>query len=143
MKIHALPIAVTLAMVSSPILAQSTLPAPTQAPSRQNGLLGGVGGLLGRGALPSVGSAGLGNVAGLLGYCVKNKILGGANATSVLGQLGNRQGVTSTPGYAAGQAGTLQTGGSTLSLDSLKGQVKTKMCDLVLNRAQSFLPRQR
>ena len=114
---------------------------------------GGLGGLLG-GALPNVGSIGAGNAAGLLGYCIKNNLLGGAagappsdqtsaaaptGARAILDRLAGRQGVEQSPGYAAGQAGQVQTPGGTLPLGSLRGQIKNQVCKLVLNRARSFL----
>ncbi len=138
----------------------------TQSAPTQNGLgsLGGLGGLLG-GALPNVGSIGAGNAAGLLGYCLKNNLLGqggalgalagGRNAASragsstnapatgaqsILQRLTGRQGVQTSPGYAAGQEGEVQApNGQAFSLDDLGGQVKTRMCSIVLNRAKSFL----
>ncbi|GAA0668236.1 hypothetical protein FHT00_000272 [Sphingomonas insulae] len=129
------------------------LPAPAPATSQAGGLLGRAGGLLG-GGLPQVGSIGAGNAAGLLGYCVKNKLLGvvdsagGATATNgtnsgaagILGRLTGKPGVATSPGYAAGQSGrVLGGGGQSLSLDSLRGQVKSQVCNVVLKRAQSFL----
>ncbi|TCP88673.1 uncharacterized protein DUF2501 [Sphingomonas sp. PP-CE-1A-559] len=139
--------------------AQTTAP---QSASTQGGL-GGLGGLLG-GALPNVGSIGAGNAAGLLGYCLKNNLLGqsgalsaltgGRNAASrtgsakapatgaqsILQRLTGRQGVQTSPGYAAGQEGEVQApNGQAFSLDDLGGQVKTRMCSIVLNRAKSFL----
>jgi hypothetical protein len=41
------------------------------------------GGLAG-GLLPNVASSSIGNLTGVLGYCIKNKFLGGNAATSVL-----------------------------------------------------------
>jgi len=100
---------------------------------------GGLAGLLG-GALPNVASSSAGNAAGLLGYCVKNNVLSGANAASVLGSLTGKSGIATSDGYAAGQAGQLDTGrGSAMSIDGLKGQAKTKVCSLVLKHAKSFL----
>jgi hypothetical protein len=125
--------------------------APFSAASAQMPSLGQLGGSGGTGLsgvanslLPkAVGSTGVSNAAGLLGYCVQNKLLGGAsaaNASSVLGQLTGRQDVTKSPNYALGQQGTLKAGnGQTFSLDQLKGQVKQKACDMVLSRAGSFL----
>ena len=142
--------------------AQTTVePAAPAARSGGFGDLGGLGGLLG-GALPNVGSVGAGNAAGLLGYCLKNNLLGqggmlggltgtprstGTQATpqatgaqSVLQRLTGRRDVQTSPGYAAGQAGQVQAGnGQTLSLGNLGGQVKTQMCNVVLKRAKAFL----
>ena len=102
-----------------------------------------LGSLMGS-ALPGISKVGVGNAAGLLGYCVKNTLTGGAAATSVLGQLTGQPAVKESPGYAQGQLGQVLGGGtdgtqSTMSLGSLKGQLKTKACDLVLKRAGSFL----
>lgn len=109
------------------------------------GLLGQAGGLLGGGGLPQIGSIDAGNAAGLLGYCLKNRLLGSGatgagGAASVLGRLTGQRGVQRTPGYAAGQAGQLETpNGDALSLDGLRGQLKTQLCNLVLKRAKAFL----
>lgn len=106
----------------------------------------GLGNLLG-GALPGIGAAGMGNAAGLLGYCVKNKLTGGAAARSVLDRLAGKPEVAQSPGYSQGLLGNVLGGsGATagpqqpaLSLGSLKGQVRTRACDMVLKRAGSFL----
>lgn len=122
-------------LVLSSLLLASAATAPAQGlPS------GGIGSLLG-GALPSVGRTGAGNAAGVLGYCVKNKLVGDgqASAQSVIGKLTGQKGVADSPEYTAGQSGQLQTGTGMLSLNNLKGKVKTKVCDMVLSRAKSFL----
>ena len=115
-------------------------------------------------AARSGGFGGLGGLGGLLGYCLKNNLLGqggalgaltgGRNAPragstarapatgaqSILQRLTGRQGVQTSPGYAAGQDGEVQApNGQAFSLDDLGGQVKTRMCSIVLNRAKSFL----
>ncbi|MCP3734802.1 DUF2501 domain-containing protein [Sphingomonas sp. RP10(2022)] len=129
--------------------AQTTadpVPAATATPAAgAKSLLGQVGGLLGGGgALPQVGTIGAGNAAGLLGYCVRNKLLGATGgqtgAAGVLGRLTGQKDVRTLPGYQAGQAGQVQAAnGQTLSLDGLRGQVKNQVCNLVLNRARAFL----
>jgi hypothetical protein len=119
----------------------SGAPAQLQVPNLLGGGSGGTaagGGLLG-GLAPNVASVGAGNAAGILGYCLKNKFLGGNGATSVLGRLTGKPGMTSSPGYAEGQRGLLQTNGSNLSLGGLKSQLTSKICDSVLQHAQSFL----
>lgn len=112
--------------------------APAQLPSMPSG---GLSGMLGSGmGLPDIGAATKGNAAGLLGYCVKNNVLSGANATSVLSGLAGKAGVARSSDYAAGESGLLSTGnGSTLSVAGLKGQLRTRMCDVVLKRAKSFM----
>ncbi len=100
---------------------------------------GGLSGLLGRG-LPSVSSAPTGNVAGVLGYCMQTNALQGGNAGSTLNALTSRRGLTSSSGYAQGQQGLLQTGnGNSVSMAGMSGQVRSRMCSMVLSRAQSFL----
>jgi hypothetical protein len=92
-----------------------------------------------KGGVPGVGSASMGNAAGVLSYCIKNKILGGGDASSVLGKLSGDKSVAASPDYSQGAAGLLQTGKtSTFSLDSISGSVKSKMCDMVLQRGKSL-----
>ncbi|MEG3083192.1 DUF2501 domain-containing protein [Sphingomonas sp. PB2P12] len=157
---------VTAFALATTASAQTSAP---QSPSTQDALgglgdLGGLGGLLG-GALPNVGSIGAGNAAGLLGYCLKNNLLGqggalgaltggrtttrragnstnapATGAQSILQRLTGRQDVQTSPGYAAGREGEVQApNGQAFSLDDLGGQVKTRMCSIVLNRAKAFL----
>lgn len=93
--------------------------------------------------LPSLSSASSSNLAGILGYCVQNNALSGANAgaaSSLLNSVTQKQDVTSSSGYTAGQQGLLQTGDNQMfSLANLKGQLKTKLCNMVLSKAQSLL----
>jgi len=65
-------------------LAIAASGASTQTMPR---LPGGVG-------LPDVTKMGLPNVAGVLGYCVKNKLLGASGAGSVIDGLKGKPGVT-------------------------------------------------
>jgi len=156
------------ALMTAGASAQTSAPAP--APTQSNGGLGGLGDSLGGlggglgglfgGAAPSIGSIGAGNAAGLLGYCLKNNLLGqggmlggltggqtgaraapqASGAQSILQQLTGRKDVQTSPGYAAGQAGQVQAGnGQTLSLSNLGGQVKAQLCNVVLKRAKAFL----
>ncbi len=129
-----------LILVTGALLGLAT-PASAQIPSL--GSLGGGNALsgLGGGMLPNVSSVGASNAAGLLGYCVKRKLLGGTDASSVLGKLTGQQSVTTSKDYAAGQAGQLVTGNGTVSLDSMKDNVKGKVCSMVLDHAQSFVGR--
>ncbi|RJF91313.1 DUF2501 domain-containing protein [Sphingomonas cavernae] len=100
------------------------------------GMPGGAGGM----GLPNVSSMGAGNAAGVLSYCVKNKIIGGGDATSTLGSLTKKPDVTSSKDYTAGAAGKVATGkGAPFSLDSAPKQVKSQVCDMVLKQAKSFI----
>jgi hypothetical protein len=114
--------------------------------------LGGLGGKLG-GMMPgggSMSSGSMGNVAGLLGYCVKNNYLGGGSGAAgvqsqLLGKMGGQG--SSDPGYLSGSKGMLQGGdGKTTDLTSvgggssdMKSKITGKVCDTVLKQGKSFL----
>lgn len=116
--------AVLLAVAGALGAAQAQLPS-------LSGLTGG---------MPDVSSMSAGNAAGVLSYCVKNKYLGGGDASSVLGGLTGKPDVKSSSDYADGQAGKLDLGGdSSLSMDSVTGKMKSKVCNLVLKNAKSLL----
>jgi hypothetical protein len=119
-------------------IAALVLVGAAPAPAQLSDLAGGAGGLLG-GVLPNIGSATAGNAAGVLSYCMKNKLLRATNANSVLGQLTGKPGVKESKGFSLGRTGTLQMEDSTLPLAGLKSKVKAKVCDLVLNHATSLL----
>lgn len=129
-------LAMTLALGAGASIAPAqTIPG---SGSGQGGLSGAAGGLLG-GLMPNVGTSTVGNVTGVLGYCLKNKLLGGVGATSVLNGLTSRSGVTSSKDFAIGQSGILQTGNATLPLGSVEDKLRAKMCDLVLRQATKLL----
>ncbi|MFT8989944.1 MAG: DUF2501 domain-containing protein [Gluconobacter albidus] len=134
---------VAAALVASSAHAQS-IPGVGSAGNAMSGMSGMSGmtggtGIMGS-MLPNVSSASTGNVAGVLSYCVQNNYLSGSSATSALSSLTGKQDVTSSSDYAAGQQGQLLTRGSNpLSLSSLKGQMKQKLCSMILNRAQNLL----
>jgi hypothetical protein len=143
----------TLMLLSVPFLLSGTAVAQTQSQPVVPGskdLLGGLGGLGnlggGLGGLASglnLNAVGKGNAAGVLTYCVKNKLLRQQQnvAGGLLGKLnGKEPAVESTRGFLDGQKGLLQQGsGNRLSLDALPSSIKSKACDLVLSKAQSFL----
>ncbi len=118
--------------------SQSATP-PSGGQSPTSDLSGVAGSLLGQ-AMPSVSSAGPDNIAGVLSYCVQNSLVSNNGAASVLGNLTGRGGMTSSSGFLEGKKGNLQTGGGSLfSLSSLEDQLKSKLCDMVLERAKSLL----
>jgi len=128
-------------LVAAPVAAQQATVPPAATPARGGGLAGllGEGGLLGGGGLPNIASAGAGNAAGLLGYCIKNNLVAGNGAAGILGQLTGKRGVTASPGFEAGQRGQVQTGDNAFSLAGVQDRVKTQLCGMVLKRARSFL----
>lgn len=91
-------------------------------------------------SVPNVSSISPGNAAGVLGYCMKNKVLSGGDATNVLGGLMKKPGITSSSGYSAGQAGNIVTGqGKKFSLNQVPSQVKSQACNAVLKQAPKYL----
>ncbi|MFT4190354.1 MAG: DUF2501 domain-containing protein [Comamonas sp.] len=136
-----------LAGSSSQSSAESS--AATSSSGGLGGLLGGSGGS-GQGALaglglPALGGNTLGNAAGVLQYCVQNNYLNAANAQGVkdklLGKVGLGGGNASQDsGYQQGSQGLLQgNDGSAFNLTQIKGQLKEKACDYVLDNAKNFL----
>ena len=108
--------------------------------------------------MPNITSVGASNAAGVLSYCVKNKLVSQTSASSVLAKLTGQTGVTTSPAFALGQTGVLQTGATpvptatpttttptttavptTFSIASLKGQLRNKACDAVLKHGTSLL----
>jgi len=91
--------------------------------------------------LPDVSKMGAPNVAGVLGYCAKNKLLSASGADSVIDGLKGKPGVTSSPDFSAGEAGNIiaGSGASPVSLGSLPASLKTQACDQVLRHGTSLL----
>ena len=113
------------------------------------GNLGGkLGGVLG-GNSGAMSSGSMGNVAGLLQYCVKNNYLGGDSGASGLASklLGKTQGGSDNTDYKSGLSGILKgNNGNTTNLSDvgggnsdLKSKITTKACDIVLKQGKNFL----
>lgn len=116
--------------------------APWGAAHAQLGNLGGLGS-----SLPgqSLTSNSLGNVTGLLQFCIKNNYLNADSASgvkdSLLGKLPGGANTTDS-GYTQGSNGILTAGnGSQLNLSGggLKEAATRQVCDKVLNQAKSML----
>lgn len=106
------------------------------------GNLGGLGSAL---SGPSVTSNSLGNVTGLLQFCIKNNYLNADSASgvknSLLGKLPGGANTTDS-GYTQGSNGILTAGnGSQLDLSGggLKEAATRQVCDKVLSQAKSML----
>ena len=93
----------------------------------------------------SLSSGSLGNVAGLLTYCISNNFLSGEGVSSVQDKLmakvpgGSK---SSDPGYNDGLKGVLHSSeGNKLDLSGggMKEQLTKKACDTVLAQAKTFL----
>ena len=122
---------------------QSAAPSVSIPSGGGGSAVGGALGALGGGGVPSVGAASPGNLAGVLQYCIQNNDVNGS-ASSVQSQLMSKLGgqASSDPGYGAGQSGTLETGpggGYSLGGTGIKQEVTRKVCNMVLQRAQSML----
>jgi hypothetical protein len=113
-----------------------------------NGSTGGLGSLGGLGSglsLQSLTSGSIGNVAGVLEFCIRNNYLGGGNASSVKNSLmGKLPGGASSSdrGYINGAKGILNSSDGKqfdLSGGGLKEQVTKQICDKILAQGKSML----
>jgi len=113
-----------------------------------SGLSGGLGNAAGLGGAlsgQSVTSGSLGNVAGLLEFCIKNKYLGGDKAASVKDSLMRKLpggSSSSDSGYSSGTKGILNSSdGSQLDLSAggIKKKATKQICDMVLDQGKSML----
>ena len=124
-----------------------------KAAASSEGAGSGLGGMLGAGAggagaLSALGlspSATAGNAAGGISYCMKTNYLNADKAAQVkdqlLGKLGmQKQEEPKDTGFQNGLGG-LVTGanGKSFSIDKLKGDLKEKACDFVLDNAKSLI----
>ena len=115
------------------------------------GLLGNSGGAAGAGGLSALGLGGLSssgtasNAAGVITYCMKNNYLNADKAAQVKDQLLGKLGLgqkeePKDTGYQNGLMGMVTgSDGQSFSLDKVKGNLKEKACDFVLNNAKSLL----
>lgn len=114
--------------------------------------LGSLKSMVGGGSSFTSGSTG--NVAGIIGYCVKNNYLGGTDASSVqsklLGKLGGEQQAQGDSGYQAGLKGMLlgksgqstnlaESGGGMAGMGDMKSKMTQKACGMVLKQGKSLL----
>nr|WP_314539536.1 DUF2501 domain-containing protein [uncultured Massilia sp.] len=135
------------------LVLAAMLPA-ANATAQLEGMLGkGSGDLKGLAGMASapMASGSMGNVAGLLQYCIGNNYLSGAGATSVQDKLMNKLpggARTEDRGYSDGQKGLLHgANGNLLDLGGGEGgegggltsDLKKKACDTILSQARSFL----
>lgn len=110
---------------------------------------GGAAGLMSSMGVPAAGTAS--NAAGVLSYCAKNNLVNATSATSLANQLLTSLGMPTTTsaakpvatqdqGYLNGVAGMIVSPtGELFNLSQIKGNVKDKACEFVMNSAKSFL----
>jgi hypothetical protein len=92
----------------------------------------------------SVTAGSTGNLAGVLQYCLKNRFLGGSEASSVsdklMGKLGGSSAAASDKGYQNGAKGILtSTDGKQLDVSgAAKAELAKQVCNQVLAQAKSL-----
>jgi len=89
--------------------------------------------------LPNVSSMSAGNVAGVLQYCAKNKLVSSTSAGTVLDKLGHKPSLTSSADYKAGAAGQILSGGKGVSLGKMQPHLKSQACDMVLKQGKHLM----
>lgn len=136
--------------VTQPTQTSASNAASTSTTTAANGsLASAAGSLMSSLGVPAAGTAS--NAAGVLTYCAKNNLLNPDKATQMTDQLLGSLGLPTTQGstaaaptqdqgYLNGIAGmVVSPNGELFSLDQIKGNVKDKACDFILNNAKSFL----
>lgn len=129
---------------------QDTLSSAAGQLSQNGATSSNLTGLL-TGGTQSLSAGTMGNVAGILQYCIKQKLVSATNTDNIKNQLMDKLGLNSAESqkkqtdYTQGLAGMLQTkDGQQLNLNNigdtpLAEKVKTKACDLVLKQGVNFL----
>ena len=109
------------------------------------GALGGGADLSALSALGLTSSGTASNAAGVITYCMKNNYLNADKAAQVKNQLLGKMGLgqkeePKDEGYLSGLSGMVTgSGGKSFSLDKVKGDLKEKACDYVLDNAKSLI----
>nr|WP_235425274.1 DUF2501 domain-containing protein [Dickeya undicola] len=115
-----------------------------------SGNLSGLTGLL-NGETQSLSAGSMNNAAGILQYCLKQKLVSATNTDNVKNQLLSKLGLSSQQeqqkqtDYMQGLSGLLNTGEgkqvnlSTLGSTPLAEKVKAKACDIVLKQGVKFI----
>ncbi|MCL2897238.1 DUF2501 domain-containing protein [Brenneria tiliae] len=118
--------------------------------SSSSGSQSGLAGLL-NGGNQTLSAGNMNNAAGILQYCVEQKLVSATNTENVKTQLLDKLGLASQQekqqqtDYTQGLAGLLNTSdGKQLNLNSigntpLAEKVKTKACDVVLKQGANFI----
>lgn len=133
-----------LGALLSPGAAHAQLGDLLRQGNNRGGSLGNLGGL-GAVSGQSLASGSIGNVAGLLEFCVKNNYLGGGAASvkdALMGKIGSRSVLKADSSYTQGGMGILKSSDGhqiDLSGGGLKAQATRQVCDSVLAQAKSFL----
>ncbi len=140
-----------LSSAANQLSQQSNTTSTTAATGTQGGLsMASLASLL-NGGNKALSSGTMTNVAGILGYCAKQKLASVTDTQNIKTQLMDKLGLASateqkqTTDYQQGLMGLLnsskdqQISLSSLGNSPLAQQVKTKACDLVLKQGMNFL----
>jgi Protein of unknown function (DUF2501) len=126
------------------MLALAALLPAACAYAQLGGVLGQAGKEAGRITGQGLTSSSLGNVTGLLQYCVTNNYLGGEGINAVQDKLTNKlPGGSSSkdPGYNDGLKGVLHaSNGNRMDLGgSAQDEIKRQVCNTILAQAKTML----
>lgn len=132
-------------------LSQQSSSGATASTTQQGGLsLSSLTGLLNGGA-STLSAETMPNAAGILQYCIKQKLVSATSTENIKNQVMEKLGITTPqeqqqePDFLQGAQGLLDTGdGQPLNLNNigttpLARKVKTKACDIVLKQGVNFL----
>ena len=131
------------------LLGSMTLATSAQAQSLDllmKGLNTGAVDPSGLGSLGSLATGSMGNAAGIIEYCLKNKYLSGNRVAQVknglIGKMpGGQAGAATDSGYLDGTNGLLTTsdGRKTDLTSGMTDSIKKQACDFVLAQGQAML----
>jgi hypothetical protein len=147
MKLSACRTTATVLIVVASLSASVAYAQLSDLLKNSGGTTGGAGGLGGLSSAlsgSSLSSGSLGNVTGIIEYCIKNNYLSGNGASSVKDSLMSKLGgsPSSDSGYTDGAKGILNSGSGQkvdLSAGGLKEQVTKQVCDKILEQGKSML----
>lgn len=141
----------SLSSAASQLSQQSNSTTAATTSTQQGGMsLSSLTGLLNGGAT-TLSAETMPNAAGILQYCVKQKLVSATSTENIKNQVMEKLGITSPqeqqqePDFLQGAQGLLDTGdGQPLNLNNigntpLAKKVKTKACDIVLKQGVNFL----
>jgi Protein of unknown function (DUF2501) len=87
--------------------------------------------------LPNVSTISAGNAAGVLQYCMSNKLVSSTSAGAVLDGLNKKSDLTKSADYAAGASGQI-LGSKNFSMATAPSFLQSQACDMVLKQAKTF-----
>jgi hypothetical protein len=89
-------------------------------------------------ALPDVRSMSSANAAGVLHYCVEQRLVSSSAADPVLAPLASRSEITASTDYSQGAQGHILAAGKDFSLGPAPAYLRSQACDLVFRHARKL-----